>query len=175
MKKFIVTIAVALMSASTVFAQRIANINVEASFITDKMIAELGLSNAWRNSILQININYLNSINSYSDITSNGWKKRNKCLKKMLSAKQWKRYKEANYFYRPIGWNNGAYIHNIYVKYPRQPERRQFMGPPTDRRYGTPSPPRDPQRPNKDLKRGKDKKKGKENKLKGWERYPGRR
>lgn len=175
MKKIIVIIAAMLITVSSAFAQRLANINVEASFITDKMIAELGLSNTWRNSILQINLNYLSSINGYNDITSNSWKTRNKCLKKMLSAKQWKRYKEANYFYRPIGWNNGAYIHNIYVKYPQKAERRQFTGNPADRRYGTPPPPKDKGRFSKGIKKDGNKSKERNDKQRGWERRPGRK
>ena len=42
-----------------------------------------------------------------------------KQLKHILSDKQWKKYKESYYFYRPISWRNNVYIHNIYARYPK--------------------------------------------------------
>ncbi len=111
-------------------AQRLTDITAEARFITDKMVVELGLSNIQRNNILNLNLTYLDGINSYRDLDGNGWKYRNKQMKAMLSAKQWKKYKESYYFYRPIGWRNNAYVHNIYGKYPKQ-----------NRHFGTPNKP----------------------------------
>lgn len=119
MKRTILAMVAAMMMTSSVCAQRLGDIRVEANFITDKMAVELGLSNAQRNSIMQLNLNYLNGISCYRDIESKGWKHRNKEMKRILSDKQWKRYKDAYYFYRPIGWKNNAYVHNIYAKYPK--------------------------------------------------------
>ena len=45
MKRLVLTLAVALVTALSASAQRLANIQVEARFITDKMVLELGLSN----------------------------------------------------------------------------------------------------------------------------------
>ena len=56
MKRLVLTLAVALVTALSVSAQRLANIQVEARFITDKMVLELGLSNVQRNNILQLNL-----------------------------------------------------------------------------------------------------------------------
>lgn len=128
MKRILLALAAAMIIASSACAQRLSDIRLEASFITDKMVAELGLTKLQRNSILQLNINYLNGICSYRDISADGWKYRNKQMKRILSEKQWKRYKDAYYFYRPIGWKNSAYVHNIYAKYPKcrfdcKPER----------------------------------------------------
>ena len=120
MKRTLLAIVAAMMITVSASAQRLTDITAEARLITDKMVVELGLTNIQRNSILQLNVNYLNGINSYRDISADGWKYRNKQLKKMLTAKQWKKYKEASYFYRPISWRDNAYVHNIYVKYPKQ-------------------------------------------------------
>ena len=109
-----------IMSVANISAQRLSGITAEAQYITDKMIVELGLSNTQRNTILQLNINYLNSISSYRDINSKTWKKRNLSLKRLLTAAQWHMYKNAHYFYRPIGWKDGTYVHNIYSKYPQR-------------------------------------------------------
>ena len=101
------------------YAQRLANVRAEATLITDKMVLELGLSKAQRNGILNINLNYLNGIRSYRDIDSYGWECRNRELRRMLTARQWQRFKEAYYFYRPIEWRDDVYVHNIYHKYPK--------------------------------------------------------
>ncbi|WP_417096134.1 hypothetical protein [Leyella stercorea] len=50
MKRLVLTLAVALVTALSASAQRLANIQVEARFITDKMVLELGLSNVQRNT-----------------------------------------------------------------------------------------------------------------------------
>ena len=118
MKRMIMTLVAVWMMITSMNAQRLTNIQAEARFITDKMVVELGLSNAQRNNLLNINFTYLDGIRSYRDIDAYGWKYRNKQLKRMLSERQWRRYKESYYFYRPIAWRNNVYVHNIYVKYP---------------------------------------------------------
>ncbi len=132
MKRILFTAIAAFMMLTSASAQRLTNIAAEAQFITDKMMVELGLSSSQRNSILQINVNYLDGISSYRDIGAKGWKHRNKRLKALLSEKQWKMYKKADYFYRPIGWRDNAYVHNIYARYPKQGPVRRFgkMQPP---------------------------------------------
>ena len=119
MKRTLLAIVAAFVMITSANAQRLTDIQAEARFITDKMIVELGLSNVQRNSLLNINLNYLDGIRSYRDIDAYGWHYRNKQLKRMLNARQWKRFKEAYYFYHPIGWNNNTYIYNIYNKYPK--------------------------------------------------------
>ena len=83
MKRMIMTLVAAWMMITSMNAQRLTNIQAEARFITDKMVVELGLSSAQRNSILNINLNYLNGIRSYRDIDAYGWHYRNKQLKRM--------------------------------------------------------------------------------------------
>ena len=119
MKRILLAIVAAFLMMTSAYAQRLANVRAEATLITDKMVLELGLSNAQRNGILNINLNYLNGIRSYRDIDSYGWECRNRELRRMLTARQWQRFKEAYYFYRPIEWRNDVYVHNIYHKYPK--------------------------------------------------------
>lgn len=107
------------MTIASASAQRLVNVNVEAQYITDKMIVELGLNRLQRSSILQLNLNYLNGITCYRDINSHAWKHRNKGLRALMSHKQWELFRNADHFYRPIGWRDGDYVHNIYNKYPR--------------------------------------------------------
>lgn len=151
MKRLIIAIAVLAMSFASASAQRLGNIAVEAQYITDKMAVELGLDSRQRNSILQLNINYLSGITSYRDISSKIWKQRNNSLKALLNSAQWNLYKNATYFYCPIGWKNGSYVHYIYDKYPKRDCRPTCPKPP--KRYDRPGqqkgPKYDKQRGNK--------------------------
>lgn len=119
MKRLLTAIAALVMALTTASAQRLADFAVEAQYITDHMAVELGLTSVQRNSILRLNMNYLGGITSHRDISSKIWRTRNNGLRSILSAAQWRLYKSANYFYRPIGWRDGAYVHNIYSKYPK--------------------------------------------------------
>ena len=129
MKRTLLALVAAFVMITSANAQRLTDIQAEARFITDKMIVELGLNSAQRNSLLNINLNYLDGIRSYRDIDAYGWHYRNKQLKRMLNARQWKRFKEAYYFYHPIGWNNNTYIYNIYNKYPKHNYRPNHPHP----------------------------------------------
>ena len=129
MKRTLLAIVAAFVMITSANAQRLTDIQAEARFITDKMIVELGLNSAQRNSLLNINLNYLDGIRSYRDIDAYGWHYRNRQLKRMLNARQWKRFKEAYYFHHPIGWNNNTYIYNIYNKYPKHNYRPNHPHP----------------------------------------------
>ena len=101
----ILTMVAMIMMITSVSAQRIDNANMEARILTDKMTEELGLNSWQREKAYQMNLSYLNGISSYRD-------------KGILNAAQWKQYKNASYFYRPISWRQNTYVHNIYAKYP---------------------------------------------------------
>lgn len=118
MKRLIMTMVMAAVMSLTVSAQRINNTIKEARILTDKMVEELNLNNWQREKAYQMNLDYLNGINGRNDIHSQIWSYRNKQIKGILSATQWKLYKKASYFYQPISWKKGAYVHNIYARYP---------------------------------------------------------
>lgn len=118
MKRLIMTMVMAAVMSMTVSAQRIDNTIKEARILTDKMAEELSLNNWQREKAYQTNLDYLSSINSHRDIHSHNWNQRNTQLKGILSSSQWKLYKKASYFYQPISWKKGAYVHNIYARYP---------------------------------------------------------
>lgn len=130
MKRTLLAIVAAFVMITSANAQRLTDIQAEARFITDKMIVELGLNSVQRNSLLNINLNYLDGIRSYRDIDAYGWHYRNRQLKRMLNARQWKRFKEAYYFYHPIGWNNNTYIYNKYPKHNYRPYHPHYYGKP---------------------------------------------
>ncbi len=118
MKRMIMAMVALMLMVATMSAQRIDNANVEARVLTEKMVEELGLSNSQKEKVYQANLSYMNGINGYSDINSQAWKQRNSLLKSIFTSSQWKGYKKASYFYRPISWRNNTYVHNVYTKYP---------------------------------------------------------
>ena len=118
MKRLIMTMVMAAVMSMTVSAQRIDNTIKEARILTDKMVEELNLNNWQREKAYQMNLDYLNGINGRNDIHSQIWSYRNKQIKGILSATQWKLYEKASYFYQPISWKKGAYVYNIYARYP---------------------------------------------------------
>lgn len=135
----ILTMVATVLMITSVSAQRIDNAYGEARFLTEKMVEELGLNGLLREKVYQLNLSYLNGINSYNDLNGLGWRQRNKQLKSMLTASQWKRYKKSSYFYRPISWRGNAYVHNIYNEYPSS--RPSFGGNRDNRPVTLPAPP----------------------------------
>ena len=86
MKRLFLTIMAALTLTLSASAQRLLDVRGEAQYITDKMALELALTPSQRNSILQLNLTYLNGITSYRDIETTGWKYRNKHMKALLET-----------------------------------------------------------------------------------------
>lgn len=121
MKKMIMPLMMVLSMTIGANAQRLDNTYTEARILTDYIADELGLNSWQREKAYQMNLDYLNGIGSYRDIDAHIWTLRNNQLKSILNAAQWKLYKKASYFYRPISWKQGAYVHNIYAKYPVAP------------------------------------------------------
>ena len=118
MKRLIMTMVMAVVMSLTVSAQRIDNTIKEARILTDKMVEELNLNNWQREKAYQMNLDYLNGINGRNDIHSQIWSYRNKQIMGILSSSQWQLFKKSSYFYQPISWKKGAYVHNIYATYP---------------------------------------------------------
>lgn len=117
MKRMLLTIAAIMATVLPMCAQGIANISVEARFITDKMITELRLAPSLYGTLLNLNGTYLRAIGGHRDIGARCWHERNSALKRILSRAQWKAYRAAECFYRPIGWDGGAYVHRVYERY----------------------------------------------------------
>ena len=59
-------------------------------------------------------------------------------LKRMMTARQWKKFKNSYYFYRPIGWQNHVYVHHIYTKYPKHNWGHDKRRPRPECSYGRP-------------------------------------
>ena len=89
----------------------------EALFLSDKMAYELNLTAAQFDDVYEINLDYLMSVNGYSDAYGKWWNRRNNDLKYVLTAYQYEKYMKLNYFYRPLNWEKGAWTFVVYNHY----------------------------------------------------------
>ena len=116
MKK-IMMMAMMMAMAISAKAMSYKEAKYEALFLSDKMAYELNLSNAQYDDVYEINLDYLMSVNGYSDAYGKYWNRRNNDLKYVLSAYQYEKYMKLNYFYRPISWEKGAWTFIVYSHY----------------------------------------------------------
>ena len=119
----------AVMMAVSVFANAMSYSQArnEALFLSDKMAYELKLNEAQYGAVYEINLDYLMSINSHSDLYGYWWNRRNNNLRYVLTAYQYDKYQRLSYFFRPMAWNSGHFSLNVYSRYDRS---RFFMSRP---------------------------------------------
>ncbi|MDO4159825.1 MAG: hypothetical protein Q4D41_05180 [Prevotellaceae bacterium] len=123
MKKLILMIvALFTLSATTTKAMTYSEVCDEALFLTDKMAYELGLSSDQYDALYEINLDYLMSISSSSDIEGTYWTRRNLDIGYVLTTAQYKLFEAAEYFFRPVYWSSGL----VYRIYSRYTNRKQF-------------------------------------------------
>lgn len=136
MKRFIMTIAAALMITASASAMSYSEARSEAQYLTDKMAYELGLDDEQYAEAYQINLSYLMDVDDYGDIYSSVWSVRNRSLHALFSYNQWARFIGAKYFYRPLGWRNGDFYLNVYNRYPQRDMAMNRMGRGRGMEYG---------------------------------------
>lgn len=100
----------------------------EALFLTDKMAYELNLTNAQREAVYEINLDYMMSIDGYGDMYGNYWSRRNSDILYVLSNYQYRRYLSINYFYRPVSWTNNAWYFGVH-RYYTNPRKFYYRAP----------------------------------------------
>jgi hypothetical protein len=136
MKRFIMTIAAALMITASASAMSYSEARSEAQYLTDKMAYELGLDDEQYAEAYQINLAYLQGVDDYDDIYANVWNIRNRAFRTLFSYNQWTRFIGANYFYRPLEWRNGDFYLNVYNRYPQRDMAMNRMGNRRSMEYG---------------------------------------
>lgn len=89
----------------------------QALFLSDKMAYELGLTPQQYAAVYEINLDYLLSVDHYDNLFSAAWSQRNHDLFYVLDARQYNRFIDLDYFYRPVSWYDNAYTYSIYTHY----------------------------------------------------------
>ncbi len=119
MKK-VLTIMAAMMAISisaTAMPYEIAR--EEALFLSDKMAYELDLTESQYEAVYEINLDYLLSVNSHSDVLGSPWIIRNRDLSYVLSDWQYDSFRDSGWFYRPVVWGARGWSFTIYNRYSR--------------------------------------------------------
>ena len=135
------------MSSVSMAAMSNSRVRKETRFLTDKMAYELNLNTAQYNDVYEINFDFIYSIRYLMDDVIRGYEwalddyynyldVRNDDLRWVLSDAQYRRFLQADYFYRPIyasggGWNFRVYItytNRNYFYFPKPYHYRSYSG-----------------------------------------------
>lgn len=129
MRLAMMIIALAAISAESFAAMSLTEIRREARFLTDRMGHELGLSNRQYEDVYEINFDFLYYVNEVIDDVVYGYDDaidyyyylldlRNEDLMYVLRSKQYRRFINRDYFYRPIYMVGNSWGMRIYSHYP---------------------------------------------------------
>ena len=126
MKKMMIMMAVMVTIATRAAAMSYTEVRTEALFLTDKMAYELNLDARQYEDVYEINLDYMMSLVSHTDILGSSWVYRNYRLSSVLDRLQYDRYMAVTYFYRPVVWTNNRWHFSVYNHYT---DRRKFFRP----------------------------------------------
>lgn len=119
MKKILFTLTIMLttLSASGMSYEQARE---QALFLTDKMAYELDLTEEQYEAAFEVNLDYLMSVNTTSDLYSDYWTRRNLDLSYILFDWQYRTFCGLDYFYRPLYWGDGFWHFRIFSYYPHR-------------------------------------------------------
>ena len=131
--KRIIFIFLAAMMSTAVCSAAMSNSKVrkETRFLTDKMAYELNLSTEQYNDVYEINYDFISGIRYLMDDVLRGeeWALnryydyldvRNDDLRWVLNNRQYGRFMQAAYFYRPVYVSGGRWSFRVYITYTNQ-------------------------------------------------------
>lgn len=121
-------IAMIAVNAVSFAAMSLSDIRREARFLTDRMGHELGLSNRQYNDVYEINFDFFFQVNEVLDDMVYGYDDavdyyyylldvRNEDLMYVLRNRQYRRFIDREYFYRPIYMSGNTWGLRIYSHY----------------------------------------------------------
>ena len=119
MKKIFLTLTIMLVTLSTQ-AMSYQQAREHALFLTDKMAYELDLTEEQYEAAYEVNLDYLMSVTTASDLYSDYWTRRNLDLSYILFDWQYRTFCGIEYFYRPLHWSDGIWRFRIFAHYPHR-------------------------------------------------------
>lgn len=129
MKRIMLIIFASIMgTAICSAAMSNSKVRKETRFLTDKMAYELNLNTEQYNDVYEINYDFIAGIRYLMDDVLHGeeWALnryydyldvRNDDLRWVLSSRQYSRFMQASYFYRPVYVSGGRWEFRIYINY----------------------------------------------------------
>ena len=140
------TLSTAVCSAGT-NAMSNSKVRKETRFLTDKMAYDLNLNTEQYNDVYEINYDFISGVRYVMDdvLYGNEWALnryydyldvRNDDLRWVLSSRQYARFMQAEYFYRPIYTSGNRWYFRVYITYtnhnhfyfPRPYHYRTYVG-----------------------------------------------
>ena len=133
MKRILILfIAIGMAAGTTAMASvSMSKVRKETRFLTDKMAYELRLSTLQYNDVYEINYDFIYSVRNIMEYVADGaeWALddyyealdiRNDDLRWVLSESQYRRFLNAEYFYRPVYFAGGRWSFRVYINYPNR-------------------------------------------------------
>ncbi|MBP5763539.1 MAG: hypothetical protein J6W47_00335 [Bacteroidales bacterium] len=128
MKKTALTLMLVIISMTQLFAMSNASIRRHARFLTDRMAYELDLTPRQYDDIFEINYDFIYMADRIMDDVVYGYRDaiehyydlldiRNDDLHYVLTSRQYRRFIDCEYFYRPIYTNNSRWYFRVYTVY----------------------------------------------------------
>lgn len=129
MKRIICIVLTAVMTTAVCSAAMSnSKVRKETRFLTDKMAYELNLNTEQYNDVYEINYDFIAGIRYLMDDVMRGeeWALnryydyldvRNDDLRWVLSSRQYSRFMQATYFYRPVYASGGRWSFRVYIPY----------------------------------------------------------
>jgi hypothetical protein len=128
MKKIMLSLTLALVGISQMFALSTSTLRNHARFLSDRMAYELDLSAAQYDDVYEINFDFLYSANRIMDDVVFGYRDaieqyytlldiRNEDLNYVLTSRQYRDFLAAEYFYRPVYSTGKTWSFRIYTIY----------------------------------------------------------
>ena len=123
MMLLMLTISVPAMSAMSM-----SKVRQHARFLTDRMAYELNLTTMQYNDVYEVNYDFIDNVRYIMDDVTAGYPSavdryydfldfRNDDLRWILSASQYRRFMNVDYFYRPIYTTASEWLFRIYLVY----------------------------------------------------------
>ena len=119
MKRYILTLVIALATVASASAMSYQRAREEALYLTDKMAYELNLNDQQYNDAYEINLDYFLSMETESDLYADYLNYRLTDFRHILLNWQFDLLLGADYFVRPIIWSHGCWVFPIYRHYHR--------------------------------------------------------
>lgn len=128
MKKTLLTLALFMTFTVNIFAMSMSNIRTNARFLSDRMAYELDLSPMQYDDCYEINFDYLYAINRIMDDVVFGYHdaidayyrlldSRNEEMRYVLNTRQFAKFMQLDYFYRPVYSTGKSWTFRIYTIY----------------------------------------------------------
>lgn len=117
MKRYILTILIAIVATFSAKAMDYEEARQRAWFLTDKMAYELNLTPEQCDRAYQINLDYLMNVHTASDCSGYYWQYRDTDFRCILFDWQYNLYRTLDYFFRPVRWVQSSWYYPVFNRY----------------------------------------------------------